>query len=91
MLEMLRELLKRTVEVDCFVAQGLAAAERVGEHSQVVLAEADPALAPRPTVAARVARLRTRMRDLFIHGSYWTLSPLSNQRRRDLLQMSSQH
>ena len=74
MLEMLRELLARTVEVDCFVAQGLAAAERVGEHSQVVLAEADPVAAPRATVAAQVARLRTRMRDWFIHEGYWAHS-----------------
>lgn len=74
MLEMLRELLARTVEVDCLVEHGLAAAERVGEQSQVVLAEADPVLAPRAPVATQVARLRTRMRDLFMHVGYWTHS-----------------
>ena len=75
MLEMLRVLLKRTVEVDCFVEQGLVAAASVGEHSQVVLAEADPVLAPRAPVATQVARLRTRMRDLFIHEGYRPHSP----------------
>jgi hypothetical protein len=59
--------LKRTVEVDCLVAQGLAAAERVGEHSQVVLAEAEPAEAPTAAVAAQVAR--ARIRDRFIRLS----------------------
>ena len=75
MLEMLRELLARTVEVDCFVEQGLVAAASVGEQSQVVLAEAEPVLAPRAPVATQVARLRTRMRDLFITRGYWTNSP----------------
>jgi hypothetical protein len=99
MLEMLRELLKRTVEVDCLVAQGLVAAASVGEQSHVVLAEAEPAEAPTAAVAAQVARARTRIRDRFIRLNLGVAAGLvkpalrlsySNQTRRYLLPMSSQ-